>query len=371
MTNRCALDEFEKLAQLRSKQGFTAIQIVIGVPPEVDIFSPEAANTGGLPFNKDFSLNKEYFLEVDKKIEILIKYNLVPCIFGSWGPHIDRLGSQAIQSLWTEIIERYHSYPVIWCVCGEVDLPSSYTFTKKVLKKIFGISYMGNRIAEWSKIGAYIQKTDPAHHPITIHTHSPQRASTLMKDPAWLSIDATQTGHSYANKQKIGDLAQAADEDGRPFINLEPWYEGISNNFYESDQRYAFWTSVLSGAVGHGYGAHGVWNMARDDNFLGHWGNAHWERAMLYQGAQDIAKGATFLTSFPEWWTLEPLCTYPFAAARIKRDMIIGYIENVHKQQVPENSSMLDPRTFEKIANLSALQTNDLVITLKSDTIES
>lgn len=55
----------------------------------------------------------------------------------------------------------------------------------------------------------------------------------------------------------------------KPFINLEPWYEGINNSFFESDQIFAFWTSMLSGASAYCYGSHGIWDVG-DGNFLAH-----------------------------------------------------------------------------------------------------
>ena len=65
----------------------------------------------------------------------------------------------------------------------------------------------------------------------------------------------------------------------RGFVNLEPWYEGILDRFREPDQLYAYWVSMLAGAVSHCYGAHGVWN-AGDGSYLDHWGSQTLEQAM-------------------------------------------------------------------------------------------
>lgn len=63
----------------------------------------------------------------------------------------------------------------------------------------------------------------------------------------------------------------------KPFINLEPWHEGINNSFFESDQIFAFWVSILSGASAYCYGSHGIWDVG-DGNFLTYWGRrTFWE----------------------------------------------------------------------------------------------
>ena len=50
MTKRLSDIKFLKLLELRKKQGFTAIQIILGVPPEITIDSREAENTAGHGF---------------------------------------------------------------------------------------------------------------------------------------------------------------------------------------------------------------------------------------------------------------------------------------------------------------------------------
>src|SRR3989344_3338941 len=144
MTSRCSFEDFKILVDDRKKKGFTVIQTVVGVPPEVDIFSSHAANSGGLPFKRNRQLNLKYFDEVDRKIKYLVDAGLVPCIFGGWGHHIDILGVPAIKRLWKEIVKRYAHFPVVFCLCGEADtFPLILGMKEKILKKILSFTPIG------------------------------------------------------------------------------------------------------------------------------------------------------------------------------------------------------------------------------------
>lgn len=323
MTSRCKWPEpFRSLVKFRKKQGFNAIQIVVGILPETEAFSPDAKNSEGYPFNKDFSVNKKYFKEADLKIKYLITQGMVPVIFGGWGHHIDWMGEEAVKNLWREIIKRYSEYPVIYCLCGEVDgfLNSKYKITRpsyggqkskiqiKIQKFISRFivrdekELLKERLKNWDRVAGYIKSLDRKTL-LTVHPQSMVRASELFGDPDWLDIDAIQSGH---DKERTSFLVDSAlQKNKKPFINLEPWYEGIMGNINDEDIRYAFWMSVLSGAAGMGYGAHGVWQMSDRDNFMGHWGKSDWKKAIKFTGAKQIGLAKRFLEKL-EWWNLKP-----------------------------------------------------------------
>ena len=263
----------------------------------------------------NIDLNLKYFIEVDKKIKYLVDNDLVPCIFGAWGHHIDILGVDLIKKWWGEIVRRYAKYPVVWCLTGEADiLPPSYSFRDSHVKKVLArIRHSGlfrilvkildalqkssltritnKRIKKWNEVARYIKKIDKFNRLLTVHIHSRTTASQLFGDPSWLDIDSIQSGHS---KESLGFMTSAIKEaakNKRPIVNLEPWYEGILGNFGEKKQLQAFWACIKAGAAGHSYGAHGIWQMATyKDNFMGHWGRSDWKKAIKYSGAEAIGK---------------------------------------------------------------------------------
>src|SRR3989344_1846965 len=70
MTARTSWEDFKTLVADRKKKGFTVIQTVVGVPPEVDIFSSHAANSGGLPFVQHHSSPPRFWSSQNDKVEL-------------------------------------------------------------------------------------------------------------------------------------------------------------------------------------------------------------------------------------------------------------------------------------------------------------
>lgn len=314
-TGRMPLALFTKLAHLRKRQGFSVIQIVIGPPPEVSSTSLDAANSKGLPLTRSGEINTSYFDEVDKKIDALVTIGLVPCIVGSWGYHIQTVGTRTMQKLWQEIITRYAHLPVVFCVTGEIDYVLPVTLYPPSLVRSLGAAVrrffpffgqnsqrVAHQIQEWKKIASFIRKTDPFHRPLLVHPHTQKPGFEIL--PGLVDIDTIQSGHSISSASFMGEVIQTHARH-HCIMNLEPWYEGILGNFGPEKQRYAWWLCVLSGAKGHSYGAHGIWNMSqKDKQFLAHWGTSSWQEAKEFEGAKQIGRAATFLKQYP-WWQLQ------------------------------------------------------------------
>ncbi len=331
-TKRYTLEEFESALKLRTKQGFTAIQIVAGVPPEVPFFSKDAENNGGHPFTKDFKLNLRYLDEFDKRIHLILKHNMTPVIFGGWGHHIDITGVNNTKNFWSELIKRYGDQNVIFCLTGEADVflngyeRSKINKASKRLSHILGKlspallqkigeirsksnSGIGNddvllkeRVKKWNEVGNYVASINKNRKPLTIHVTGRTDANTLFNNPKWLDINSIQSGH---DKKRLYFMRQAMLVGRKPIINLEPWYEGILGNFKAHDQRKAFIISMFSGASGHSYGAHGVWQKENNDGFMNHWGDSSYQKALHFKGAEQIGLLKSLLKSY-KWIDLKP-----------------------------------------------------------------
>jgi hypothetical protein len=316
MTQRCSLSDFKSILKNRVAAGFTGIQTVVGIPPEVSQWSPNGANLGGFPLTKTHEINEHYFNEVDKKIAVIVAYGLVPCIFGSWGHHIDTLGVPTIKKLWREIIARYSAYPVLFSVTGEADLFPNPWYGEKAQTiktlvpwthlqrlqsavqasiKRFVYFYeqkrLETRLKRWRTIGEYIAEIDAYHRPLTIHPHSMHSSRELFPTASWLTINGLQSGHSVDRLHFMQEKTKQETHYNMPFINLEPWYEGILGNFGEEYQMLALNSILDVDAAGISYGAQGLWNMAKkNDTFLGHWGTTSWQEALQFPGAARIGK---------------------------------------------------------------------------------
>lgn len=322
LTDRATWSQpFQTMVKDRQRKGFSVIQVVVGVPPEIPLDSAEAKCQGEHPWTQDGEPNPLYFKAIEPKIRYLVDHGIVPCLFGGWGPQITQLGYAKVARFWQETVRYFGRYPVVWCVAGEVDMALPLTLDNTgwnlILKKlahwlpvqvrhaVAASGHSDSQIAGWSKIGTMIHQLDDHRHLITAHPHIQRTAAQIFAHPSWLDINTIQSGHSHESAAYL--VSQALESSGQGvFINLEPWYEGIRQDFYAKHQRYAFWMSVLAGAKGHTYGADGLWNMrTREQPFLSHWGQTDWQTALNQPGSTQLGLAKRWLALFP-WWQLRP-----------------------------------------------------------------
>lgn len=311
LTNRCSTADFKRILKDRKEKGFTAIQVVVGTPPETTIFDKNAKSTNGqFIFKKDYSINQAYFDDIDEKIKLIITHKLVPVLYGSWGHYIDQTGTEPMKQMWSEIVKRYSDIPVIYSLCGEADLqlPSTnVSFLKKVLNKLPLVKRVAKkvdslmrgttssgRLSKWQEVGNHLKEMNATGHPVTVHLQSARLSTSAFNDPSFITLNGFQSGHSMDGFETMKRLFANAKSSDRPVINLEPMYEGILDQFDTRFQNYSFYNSLFAGACGHGYGAHGLWQMAKSDNFLKHWGNSTWQKALDYPGGRSIGKAKEY-----------------------------------------------------------------------------
>jgi hypothetical protein len=298
-------DGFETLTADRVQKGFTMVQIVAGLYPDMEPFDERGANEAGFPWDREFkSINPAYFDMADVRIQHLADHGLAACIVGFWGYFIPRMGVDKVKKHWRYLIARWSAYPVVWCLAGEGTMPYYLSKTKE-------------QDAETQKHGLtelarYVRATDPHHHPITIH---PSKSSRLCVDePSVLDFDMLQTGHSdresAPNTSETINSSLAASPT-MPVLIGEVCYEGIQEASRQEVQRFMFWAAILSGNGGHTYGANGIWQFNTREKPYGlsphghSWGGPAWDIAAQLPGSGQLGLAKRFLTRY-SWWKLEP-----------------------------------------------------------------
>ncbi|MEW6753402.1 MAG: DUF4038 domain-containing protein [Candidatus Latescibacterota bacterium] len=300
---------FRELAADRVAKGFTLVQIVAGLYPDMEPFDERGANEAGFPWEKDFSrLNPAYFDMVDLKVAHLVRVGLVPCIVGSWGYFLDFAGPEVLRRHWRNLIARYGAYPVVWCAAGEALM--GY-YVKKAPPQDPEAAKRATR-AGWTEMVRAIRAMDPFGNPVTIH---PTRfGHEQVDDATLLDVDMLQTGHSgYASLAPTVDSVEQAlaHQPRRPVVVSEVNYEGIMESSREEVQRFAFWTTMLSGAAGHTYGANGIWQVNTREQPYGisphgtSWGNLPWDEAYRLPGSGQLGLAKRLLERYP-WWEFQP-----------------------------------------------------------------
>ncbi len=297
--------DFGRLTADRAAKGFTVVQIVAGLYPDMPQFDPRGANEGGFPWTQDYArINPAYFDMADLRIQHMVDRGIAPCIVGCWGYYLPILGLPRMKQHWRYLIARWGAHPAIWCLAGEGAMP--YYLSKSPDR---------DRAAQksgWTEMARYVRAADPDRHPITIHPS--ESARTTVEDASVLDFDMLQTGHndraSIPGTIRLVTAARAANPR-MPVIVGEVCYEGILEQSRQEVQRFMFWACVLSGAAGHTYGANGIWQVNTAEHPFGasphgrSWGDTPWDVASELPGSRQLGWSKALLMRYP-WWRLEP-----------------------------------------------------------------
>jgi hypothetical protein len=298
-------DDFQRLTADRVAKGFSVIQIVAGLYPDMPPLDPRGANEAGFPWTQGWgTINPAYFDMADLRIRWLVRAGLLPCIVAGWGYYLPVLGVDRMKKHWRNLIARYSAYPVTWCLAGEGCMPYYLSSNRE---GDVAIQQHG-----WTDVARYVRSIDPAHHPITIHPTDAGR--NQVDDPAVIDYDMLQTGHSgyQSLPNTVRSIRQAvARQPQMPALVGEVNYEGILEGSREEIQRMCFWMCLLSGAAGHTYGANGIWQVNTRAQAYGpsphgaSWGDIPWEEAYRLPGSGQLGIAKRLLERFA-WWRFEP-----------------------------------------------------------------
>jgi hypothetical protein len=347
-------EEFQQLSSDRVKKGYTVIQIVAGLYPDMPPFDERGANEAGFPWTKDYGqINPEYFDLADRRIQSLVDSGLSPCIVGAWGYFMPWMGVEKLDKHWRYLVARYGAYPVFWCVAGEANLP--YYLTK-------GFPFDDReQVKGWTKVASYIKSIDPYHRPLSIHPTGLGKldARHAIDEVSLLDFDMLQTGHGdRSSLPPTVDAARAAYAGipHMPYLNSEVCYEGILNSCHDDVQRLMFWSCMLSGAAGHTYGANGIWQLNRRDKAYGnspHGGNygpTPWDVAMNLPGSGQLGRSKAFLMRLP-WTKFEP---HPEWASFANADRAVWGDWIWYPEGDPTKDAPVAPRYFRRLFTLPA-----------------
>jgi hypothetical protein len=302
-------DEFRVLATDRRTKGFTVIQIVAGLYPDMPAFDPRGKNESGYPWDDEYhSIRPEYFDRADLRLNELVDQGFVPCIVMAWGYHLPWLGPEKMKRHVRYVIARYGALPVVWCMAGEVNLP--YYLEK-------GFPRGGEKqTKEWEGVIEYARTINGLGRLITVHPTGiePLSGRLLFRNQNLLDFDMLQTGHGLREvlQPTIRALrASYATEPVKPVVNGEVCYEALLGKIPAEIPRLMFWTNMLSGAAGHTYGANGIWQLNRRDQPYGKsphggtYGPIPWDEAMKLPGSHQLGLAKKLFEQYA-WHRFEP-----------------------------------------------------------------
>ncbi|RMF38737.1 MAG: DUF4038 domain-containing protein [Chloroflexi bacterium] len=313
LTQRLSEGAFKDLAALRAEQGFSAVQLVVGIPPEVGPANENARSPVGFPWTLEGEINAAYLAFARDRIAYLNRLGLTVIVYGAWGHQIEWLGREGMIRWWLRIVETLDALDVVYCLCGESNLwvgeaskllPARSTDdlvarrslallprrereflvrAVRTLRRPLDRRRREARRSAWSRVLEEVaRRTD---RPILIHPVPDETGYEAVNNPHLLAANTLQTGHDPRARNRLWQQPLALLREGRApkgLINLEPWYEGIQGRFWAEDQLFAYWVTMLAGAMGYCYGAHGIWNVG-DGRFLAHWGPQTFAQALALE----------------------------------------------------------------------------------------
>ncbi len=299
-------EDFQQLTADRRDKGFTVIQIVAGLYPDMPAFDERGLSDDGFPWEKLYTrIRPEYFDAADRRIQHLVEQGLMPCILGTWGYHLPWLGTEKMKQHWRYIIARWGALPVVWCASGEQAMPWYLSGNKEAETQQLR--------REWTVVTRHIRATDPFARLITTHPRNNARDEVL--DAALFDFEMQQSGHGHPTEQHAKSALEAWNRPPiMPAISGEARYEAleIKPPLGTKEAREAFWAHVLnSGCAGHTYGVNGVWQVNLPEQRFGKsptghdWGGTPWREAMNLPGSTQLAKAKAFLLTLP-WHQLAP-----------------------------------------------------------------
>lgn len=259
------LDRKQALEYLdkRASQHYTAIQAV--ALAELDGVTDPNAN-GDLPLVDKDPLRpvEAYWKHVDFIVDAANARGLYIAMLPSWGRWVNSNGKSDVSILTPQnaakygefLGKRYGKKGVIWILGGD-RTATGYEETWRALARGIAVGVAG--------------KEDYDAVLMSFHPRGGETSSTWFHNDPWLDFNMHQTGHGLGDKTM--SWARIAKDYERtpvkPVVDGEPLYEDHPLAFRAKEFGYSFdahvrqraYWDVFSGACGHTYGNHAVWQM--------------------------------------------------------------------------------------------------------------
>lgn len=256
--HRLDRQESEKYLEDRAEKGFTVIQAV--VLAELDgLKTPNAAGEVPLIGLDPAKPNEKYFEHVDYVVNKAQELGLYIGMLPTWGDKFNLkwgVGPEVFSPENAEVFgkflgKRYKDKPIIWILGGDrsPEEGEDFDIVRAMAKGV--------------------RQGDRGSHLITYHPMGGQSSAQFFHNDKWLDFNMFQSGHGIVDNQNYKATAREyALSPVKPVLDGEPCYEDHPINwqakngwFDEFDSRRAGYWSMLSGACGHTYGNHNIWQM--------------------------------------------------------------------------------------------------------------
>ena len=300
--HRTTREEAEFYLKNRAEKGFTVIQAVV-------LAELDGLNTGNAygdrPLIGDDPArpNEAYFAHVDYIVRRARDLGIFIGMLPTWGDKFNRkwgVGPEVFtpENAYTYGLflgERYKEEPVIWILGGDrtCDNNEDLEITRAMARGL--------------------GDGDGGAHLKTYHPQGGHSSSEWFHNDAWLDLNMFQSGHGEINNANYRMAEHNHNlKPVKPVLDGEPNYEDHPINwrpqngwFDEFDSRRAGYWSMLSGACGHTYGNHNIWQMWLPGRTPVSSARTPWIQSIDYPGAFQAGIMRRFFEAYP-WQSLVP-----------------------------------------------------------------
>ena len=302
--HRLDREDAERYLDQRARQDFTVIQAVV-LAEFAGLTDPNPYGQLPLVGNDPTKPNEEYFKHVDwivaKANSLGLYIGMLPTWGDKWnkkwgaGPEIFTPANAASYGEW--LGRRYKDAGLIWILGG--DRPVENDTQRAVLEAL----------------ARGLRRGDGSTHLITLHPGGGTGSAQYFPNADWLDLNLRQNGHGA---EFTGHYDQTRVDYDRtpvkPVLDGEPLYEDHPISFdgdklgrsIAADVRRPLYWDLFSGACGHTYGNHAVWQMWTTNREPINNPLMTWDKAIDQPGAKqmhyakDLLLSRPFLTRIPD-----------------------------------------------------------------------
>jgi hypothetical protein len=321
--HRLTFEEAKYYLRDRAAKGFTVIQAV--ALAEFDgLNEPNRYGHTPLHNNDPTKPNEDYFAHVDRVVQYAESLGLTIGMLPTWGDKWNKKWGVGPEIFTPEnaraygefLGKRYRNASLIWILGG--DRPVETDTHRAILRAM----------AEGLASG------DSGAHLRTFHPPGTHSSTEYLPDEPWLDFHMYQTGHGRERPTWQLLAQDYAHQPTKPCMDAEPGYEDHPIDFNPQKgyldandvRRFAYW-SMFSGAFGHTYGCHDIWQFYDPTQHPPiSWARTPWQEALHLHGAgqmrhlRKLIESRPFLSRVPDQSLLAADADDPLHHIAVTRD---------------------------------------------------
>ena len=302
LLHRLNREEATRYLENRARKGFTVIQAVALAEldglnaPNAYGHRPLIDNDPARPAVREGPDN-DYWDHVDFVVGKAEQLGLFTGFLPTWGdkwnkkwgkgPEIFTPQNAAIYGEW--LGRRYRGRPIVWILGG--DRPVESDTQKEILRAM----------------AQGLRRGDAGEHLITLHPTGGTGSAEWFHEEDWLDFNMRQNGHGAEFERYASTRSDYDRVPVKPVIDGEPLYEDHPISFKPREQGYSiaadvrrplYW-DLFSGAFGHTYGDHSIWQMWQPGRDPVNGPLMPWYEAIDQPGAGQMIFGRRLIESRP------------------------------------------------------------------------